>query len=81
MGGLASKLESAYRTSNVTQSIAHSVPLIKNSLKSMEKMGVLKTMSEFENVFEDLGIHTANIDQALEGVYGSGIPETEVRKS
>ena len=42
----------------------------------MEKMGVLKTMSEFENVFEDLGIHTANIDSALEGMYGSGIPET-----
>lgn len=40
MGGLASKLESAYRTQNVTQSIAGSVPLIKGSLKKMEQMGV-----------------------------------------
>ncbi len=44
----------------------------------MEKMGVLKTMSEFENVFEDLGVQTANMDEALDSVYGSGIPQTEV---
>ncbi len=43
MGGLASKLESAYRTSQVTEQIAHSVPLIKSSLKSMENMGVSST--------------------------------------
>ena len=85
MGGLASKLESAYRTQNVTQSIAGSVPLIKGSLKKMEQMGVsqlqtqvLKTMAEFEGVFDDLNIQTANIDEALGDVYGSGIPQTEV---
>lgn len=40
MGGLSSKLESAYRTSQVSESIAKSVPMIKSSLKTMEKMGV-----------------------------------------
>ena len=40
MGGLSRKLESAYRTSQVSESIAKSVPMIKSSLKTMEKMGV-----------------------------------------
>ena len=29
-------------------------------------------------VFDDLNIQTANIDEALGDVYGSGIPQTEV---
>lgn len=39
---------------------------------------MLKTMAEFEGVFEDLGVQTANMDEALDSVYGSGIPQTEV---
>lgn len=35
-------------------------------------------MAEFEGVFDDLNIQTANIDEALGDVYGSGIPQTEV---
>lgn len=32
-------------------------------------------MSEFEGVFDELNVQTANIDSALDDVYGSGIPQ------
>ncbi len=34
-------------------------------------------MSEFEGVFDELNIQTANIDGALDDVYGSGIPQAD----
>ena len=33
-------------------------------------------MREVEGVFDELNVQTANIDSALDDVYGSGIPQT-----
>ena len=40
MGALASKLESAYRTQEISNTIAQSVPLLQNCMKKMDAIGV-----------------------------------------
>lgn len=40
MGALAAKLESAYRTQNISETIGKTVPLLKNCLKKMDQLGV-----------------------------------------
>ena len=40
MGALAAKLESAYRTQNISETIGKTVPLLKNCLKKMDQVGV-----------------------------------------
>ena len=40
MGALASKLESAHRTQQMSESIGKSVPLLQKAMKQMDSMGV-----------------------------------------
>ena len=40
MGALASKLEGAYRTQQVSETIANSVPMLQNCMKKMDSIGV-----------------------------------------
>ncbi len=40
MGALAAKLESAYRTQNISETISKSVPMLKNCMKKMDTLGV-----------------------------------------
>ena len=47
-------------------------------MKQMEKMGVAGSVAEFEKVFEDMEVKTADIDGALENVYQTSIDQSEV---
>ena len=40
MGALSSKLESAYRTQEISETISKSVPMLQTALKKMDAMGV-----------------------------------------
>ena len=40
MGALASKLEGAYRTQQVSETISNSVPMLQNCMKKMDSIGV-----------------------------------------
>ena len=40
MGALAAKLESAYRTQNISETIGKTVPMLQNCLKKMDTLGV-----------------------------------------
>jgi hypothetical protein len=40
MGALAGKLESAYRTQNISETISKTVPMLKNAMKKMDALGV-----------------------------------------
>ena len=40
MGALSAKLESAYRTQEVSKSIAESIPMLKKCMKDMDSIGV-----------------------------------------
>lgn len=40
MGALAAKLESAYRTQNISETISKTVPMLQNCMKKMDTLGV-----------------------------------------
>ena len=40
MGALAAKLESAYRTQNISETISRTVPMLQNCMKKMDTLGV-----------------------------------------
>lgn len=41
MGALSAKLESAYRTQNISETIGKTVPMLQNCLKKMDTLGVI----------------------------------------
>lgn len=47
MGALAAKLESAYRTQNISQTISNCVPMLKNCMKKMDTLGVKINTSQY----------------------------------
>ena len=91
MGALASKLESAHRTQQMSESIGKSVPLLQKAMKQMDSMGVsndffsdlvciqvMGSMEAFENVFEDLDVKTGEMNDAMDTVYSNSIDQGEV---
>ena len=62
MSAVASKLESAARTQQVSMQIKNSVPALKNCLKQMEKSGVHNNLAQFESVFEDLDVNIEGVN-------------------
>ena len=89
MGALSSKLESAYRTQEVSNQIKDSLPMLKKCMKDMDSIGVSYFLSltrikvsgsigDFERVFEDLDVKVEEMNGALDGVYSSSIDNGEV---
>ena len=73
MAALSAKLESAYRTQNVSQQIKSSVPLLSSCMKQMDKMGVHGSIEKFERLFEDMDVKTEELNGALDSVYNSAV--------
>ncbi|CDW72242.1 snf7 family protein [Stylonychia lemnae] len=78
MGALAAKLESAYRTQQISETISKTVPMLHNCMKKMDTLGIGASISEFENVFESLDVKTEELNGALENVYATTIDQGEV---
>ncbi len=89
MGALASKLESAYRTQEISNTIAQSVPLLQNCMKKMDAIGVRSlfrvtlcqvagSVGDFEKLFEDMDVKTEEMNGALDNVYATSIDNNEV---
>ena len=70
MSAVASKLESAARTQQVSMQIKNAVPGLKNAMKQMEKSGIQKDLAGFEKVFEDLDVNVEGLTGALDSVAG-----------
>lgn len=58
--------------------IKNCVPKLESALKHMNKMKISEQMSQFESVFEDLDVKTADITGALDNITGSSIQQDEV---
>ena len=54
------------------------VPKLEGALKHMNKMKISEQMGQFESIFEDLDVKTADITGALESVTGSSVQQDEV---
>ena len=43
---------------------------MKNALRKLEKNGIAKNMTDFEKLFEDLDVKTADMNGALDSMVG-----------
>ena len=78
MEALASKVEGAARTQQMSETIKNSVPALTAAMKQMEAAGVAGSVGEFEKVFEDMEVKTGEMDAAMENVYATSIDAGEV---
>ena len=78
MGALAAKLESAYRTQEISKTIQQSVPMLQKAMKQMDAVGAAGSIGDFEKVFEDLDVKTGEMNAALDNVYSTSIDNGEV---
>mmetsp|Transcript_31834 Transcript_31834/g.31116 ORF Transcript_31834/g.31116 Transcript_31834/m.31116 type:complete len:110 (-) Transcript_31834:183-512(-) len=78
MGALSAKIESAYRTQQMSETISNCVPMLQNCLAKMDAMGINQSMGAFEQVFEDLDVKTEEMNGALDSVYSTTIDQQEV---
>ena len=88
MGALAAKLESAYRTQQISETIGKTVPLLNKCMKKMDTLGVSMcfpdrlqvgaSINDFENIFESLDVKTEELNGALEGISSNQIDQDEV---
>ena len=77
MQAVSSKLDSAVRAQQVSQQISEAVPSMKNALKKLEKTGIGKNMADFEKVFEDLDVQTADMSGVMDGMVGQSSADSE----
>ena len=78
MGALAAKLESAYRTQEISKTIQQSVPMLQKAMKQMDAIGAAGSVGSFEKVFEDLDVKTGEMNDALDSIGASSIDNGEV---
>lgn len=70
MGAVSLKLDSAYRTQQISQQIKNCVPSLTSALAQMQKSGITQNMAAFEKVFEDLDVTTEGLTGALDNIAG-----------
>mmetsp|Transcript_25134 Transcript_25134/g.28932 ORF Transcript_25134/g.28932 Transcript_25134/m.28932 type:complete len:207 (-) Transcript_25134:41-661(-) len=80
MGAVSMKLKSAERTKEISKTIKTSVPIIQKGLKEMDRLGINKAMSQFENIMEELDVKSDSLNNELEGVHASSISQSAVDK-
>ena len=50
---------------------------MKNAMKKLEKTGIAKNMADFEKVFEDLDVKTADMNGALDSIAGQSSADSD----
>ena len=79
MGAVALKLDSAYRTQQISNQIKSAVPSLKAALGQMNSVGVATNMAAFEKVFEDLDVNVEGMSAGLDMIAGqSAADKSEV---
>lgn len=75
---VSEKIASAAAVQNVSEQISRSIPLLHGALQSMDKMGLGQSMEQFQKIFEDLDVKTADMGQSLEDVYQGSLDQGAV---
>ena len=78
MGALASKIEGAARSQEMSKTMANTIPALTSAMKQMDAQGIGKNVANFEKIFEDMEVKTGEIDASLENVYAASISQEEV---
>ena len=78
MSAVSAKLDSAYRTQQVSAQIKNSIPGLQSCLAKINASGVQASMGQFEKVFEDLDVTTEALTGSLDVVASSATDQTAV---
>lgn len=74
----ASKIQSATRTSAMTQQFAHLLPQLEGAVRNLNVENVSHTMGEFERVFENLEVSAQYVGDSLQSSTSMSAPRSEV---
>ena len=62
----------------MSSTLKNTIPALKSAMKKMDAAGISGCVGEFEKVFEDMDVKTAEMDAAMENMYGGSIDSGEV---
>ena len=74
----ASKIQSATRTSAMTQQFSHLLPQLEGAVRNLNIEHVGQTMSEFERVFDNIEVAGQYVGDALQSTTSVSAPRSEV---
>lgn len=75
---ISSRISAAQRTDQIMQQFSNVMPRMQNVLKTLSPENISKTMSDFEQVFEDLDVIGAHMNVALNSATAVSTPISEV---
>ena len=78
MDAVASRLDGAARSMDVSDSISKTVPQLSKALKKMSVEEITTNMDEFEQMFEDLDVRTEYMGAAIDSTTATTTPADEV---
>ena len=78
MDAVASRLDGAARSMDVSDSISKTVPQLSKALKKMSVEEITTNMDEFEKMFEDLDVRTEYMGAAIDSTTATTTPADEV---
>lgn len=78
MDAVASKIQSAARTENMTKQFSKVIPQMNRVLQNMNLENISQTMSQFERCFEDLDVASGYINESLNTTTAVSTPKEQV---
>eukprot|EP00357_Protocruzia_adherens_P023501 CAMPEP_0115021104 /NCGR_PEP_ID=MMETSP0216-20121206/30661_1 /TAXON_ID=223996 /ORGANISM="Protocruzia adherens, Strain Boccale" /LENGTH=197 /DNA_ID=CAMNT_0002393343 /DNA_START=185 /DNA_END=775 /DNA_ORIENTATION=+ len=78
MDAVASRIETAYRTQQVTGQMQTSVKQMQKAMNLMNFDKMEESMREFETMFENLDVQSQYVNQTLASSTASSTPQSEV---
>lgn len=78
MDAVASRLDTAEKTQQISDSITNALPQLSAALHKMSPEQMASNMDKFEKIFEDLDVRTGYIVEAVDSTTASTTPATEV---
>ncbi|OMJ96343.1 hypothetical protein SteCoe_81 [Stentor coeruleus] len=78
MDAVASRIQSAARTENMTNNFSKVIPQMNRVLKNMKLENISQTMTDFEKCFEDLDVASGYINESLNQSTSVSAPKEQV---
>ena len=78
LDAVASKIQSATRTQELSKQFGSMVPQINAALKNMDIHKISTTMDQFERVFENIDVATGTINESLNSATAYTAPVSQV---
>lgn len=78
MDAVVTRIQSAYRTEQITGNLSKAITQMNRSLKTMRPENITETMSNFEKTFEDIDVATGYVNDSLNQATSVSAPREQV---